>query len=183
MTRQSVRARGEAGLSHIPEDRQQRGLMLDYSVAENLVLGQQHRFSRHGALDEARISENARRQIERFDIRPADASAPARALSGGNQQKIVIAREMGRDFSVLLAAQPTRGVDVGAIEFIHTQLRNARAEGKAVLLVSADLTEVLALSDRIAVMYGGRFATLLPRSDANEEVLGAYMTGASGQAA
>ncbi len=183
MTRQSVRERGDAGLSHIPEDRQQRGLVLDYSIAENLVLGQQHRFSRHGALDEARIADNARRQIDRFDIRPADATAPARALSGGNQQKIVIAREMGRDFSVLLAAQPTRGVDVGAIEFIHTQLRNARAGGKAVLLVSADLTEVLALSDRIAVMYGGRFAALLPRSDANEEVLGAYMTGASGRAA
>jgi len=183
VTRHDVRARGEAGLSHIPEDRQLRGLVLDYSIADNLVLGQQHRFSRRGALDEARIAENARRQIERFDIRPADPTAPARALSGGNQQKIVVAREMGRDFSVLLAAQPTRGVDVGAIEFIHAQLRNARAEGKAVLLVSADLTEVLALSDRIAVMYGGRFAAVLPRAEANEEVLGAYMTGASGRAA
>ncbi len=183
LTRQSVRERGDAGLSHIPEDRQQRGLVLDYSIAENLVLGQQHRFSRHGMLDEARIADNARRQIDRFDIRPVDPAAPARALSGGNQQKVVVAREMGRDFSVLLAAQPTRGVDVGAIEFIHTQLRNARAEGKAVLLVSADLTEVLALSDRIAVMYGGRFAAVLPRSDANEEILGAYMTGASGRAA
>ncbi len=183
VTRQSVRERGDAGLSHIPEDRQQRGLVLDYSIAENLVLGQQHRFSRHGMLDEARIADNARRQIDRFDIRPVDPAAPARALSGGNQQKVVVAREMGRDFSVLLAAQPTRGVDVGAIEFIHTQLRNARAEGKAVLLVSADLTEVLALSDRIAVMYGGRFAVVLQRSDANEEILGAYMTGASGRAA
>ncbi|MGH7669622.1 MAG: ABC transporter ATP-binding protein [Gemmatimonadaceae bacterium] len=183
MTRQSVRERGDAGLSHIPEDRQQRGLVLDYSIAENLVLGQQHRFARHGMLDESRIADNARRQIDRFDIRPADPSAPARALSGGNQQKIVIAREMGRDFSVLLAAQPTRGVDVGAIEFIHAQLRDARANGKAVLLVSADLTEVLALSDRIAVMYGGRLAAVLPRSDATEEVLGAYMTGAAGRAA
>jgi general nucleoside transport system ATP-binding protein len=183
VTRQSVRARGDGGLSHIPEDRQRRGLVLDYSIAENLVLGQQHRFSRHGALDEARIADNARRQIERFDVRPADPAAPARSLSGGNQQKIVVAREMGRDFTVLLAAQPTRGVDVGAIEFIHAQLRNARAESKAVLLVSADLAEVLALSDRIAVMYGGRFAALLPRSEATEEVLGAYMTGASGRAA
>ena len=183
VTRASVRERGDGGVSHIPEDRQRRGLVLDYSIAENLVLGQQHRYSRHGALDEAAIAENARRQIERFDIRPSDPAAPARALSGGNQQKIVIAREMGRDFSVLLAAQPTRGVDVGAIEFIHTQLRNARAAGKAVLLVSADLTEVLALSDRIAVMYGGRFAVVLPRAEANEDVLGAYMTGASGRAA
>ncbi|HUX35175.1 MAG TPA: ABC transporter ATP-binding protein [Gemmatimonadaceae bacterium] len=183
ITRRSVRERGDAGLSHIPEDRQLRGLILDYSVADNLILGQQHRFAHRGALDEARITENARRQIATFDIRPADPVAPARALSGGNQQKIVIAREMGRDFSVLLAAQPTRGVDVGAIEFIHAQLRDARAAGKAVLLVSADLTEVLALSDRIAVMYGGRFAALLPRAQATEDVLGAYMTGASGQAA
>jgi len=103
---------------------------------------------------------------------------PARALSGGNQQKIVVAREMGRDFRVLLAAQPTRGVDVGAIEFIHGQLRAARAAGKAILLVSADLAEVLALSDRIAVMYGGRFVVVLPRASATEEVLGPYMTGA-----
>ncbi len=131
----------------------------------------------------ARILENARRQVERFDIRPDDPAAAARSLSGGNQQKIVVAREMGRDFHMLLAAQPTRGVDVGAIEFIHAQLLSARAAGKAVLLVSADLTEVLALSDRIAVMYGGRFAAVLPRSEANEEVLGAYMTGASGRAA
>ncbi|HEY5219718.1 MAG TPA: ABC transporter ATP-binding protein [Gemmatimonadaceae bacterium] len=183
ITRHSVRARGNLGLSHIPEDRQVRGLILDYSIADNLILGQQHRFARHGALDEAHIAEHARRQIAAFDIRPTDPAAPARALSGGNQQKIVIAREMGRDFSVLLAAQPTRGVDVGAIEFIHAQLRDARAAGKAVLLVSADLTEVLALSDRIAVMYGGRFVAVLPRAEANEGVLGAYMTGASGRAA
>ena len=183
IARLSVRARGDAGLSHIPEDRQQRGLILDYSIADNLILGQQHRFSHRGSLDEPAIAENARRQIARYDIRPADAKAPARALSGGNQQKIVVAREMGRDFSVLVAAQPTRGVDVGAIEFIHAQLRAARDAGKAVLLVSADLTEVLALSDRIAVMYGGRFVVVLPRAQATEEVLGRYMTGASGQAA
>jgi simple sugar transport system ATP-binding protein len=183
ITHLSVRARGDAGLSHVPEDRQARGLILDYSIAHNLVLGQQHRFSRHGTLDEARIARNAADQIARFDIRPTDGSVPARTLSGGNQQKIVIARELGRDFKVLLAAQPTRGVDVGAIEFIHAQLRAARAAGKAVLLVSADLTEVLALADRIAVMYGGRFVALLPRAAANEEVLGAYMTGASGKAA
>lgn len=179
----NVRARGDAGLSHIPEDRHQRGLVLDYSIAENLILGQQHRFTRHGALDRRAIAEHARRQIETFDIRPADPSQAARMLSGGNQQKVVIAREMGRRFSVLLAAQPTRGVDVGAIEFIHAQLRDARNAGKAILLVSADLAEVLALSDRIAVMYGGRIAALLARAEATEEVLGAYMTGAAGRAA
>jgi simple sugar transport system ATP-binding protein len=182
ITNARVRARGDAGLSHIPEDRHARGLVLDYSIAENLILGQQHRFARRGffnTLDAARIAENARRQIESFDIRPNDPVLPARALSGGNQQKIVVAREMGRDFRVLLAAQPTRGVDVGAIEFIHAQLRAARSAGKAILLVSADLSEILALSDRIAVMYGGRLVVVLPREQANEEILGPYMTGAA----
>jgi ABC-type uncharacterized transport system ATPase subunit len=178
VTALDVRARGEAGLSHIPEDRHRRGLILDYSVADNLILGQQHRFTGRGVLQRDRIDGNARGQIERFDVRPPAGDLPARALSGGNQQKVVIAREMGRDFRVLLAAQPTRGVDVGAIEFIHAQLREARAAGKAVLLVSADLQEVLALADRIAVMYGGRFAAVIPRAAASEEVLGQYMTGA-----
>ncbi|HKH94165.1 MAG TPA: ABC transporter ATP-binding protein [Gemmatimonadaceae bacterium] len=173
-----VRQRGDAGLSHIPEDRHERALVLDYSVAENLILGQQHRFTRGASLDFARTLSHARELISRYDIRPADPTLSARALSGGNQQKIVVAREMSRDFKVLLAAQPTRGVDVGAIEFIHARLREARDQGKAVLLVSADLAEVLALSDRVAVMYGGRIVALLPRSDASPETLGPYMTGA-----
>jgi general nucleoside transport system ATP-binding protein len=173
-----VRQRGDAGLSHIPEDRHDRALVLDYSVAENLILGQQHRFTRGAALDGARILEHARSLIAHYDIRPTDPALSARALSGGNQQKIVVARELSRDFRVLLAAQPTRGVDVGAIEFIHARLREARDQGKAVLLVSADLSEVLALSDRVAVMYGGRIVALLPRSDASPESLGPYMTGA-----
>jgi simple sugar transport system ATP-binding protein len=179
----TVKQRGDAGLSHIPEDRHERGLILDYSVAENLVLGQQHRFTKRGGLDRHALAENAARQIAAYDIRPADATVAARALSGGNQQKIVIAREMAREFKVLLAAQPTRGVDVGAIEFIHAQLRAAREAGKAILLVSADLTEILALSDRIAVMYEGRFATVMPRGGASEEILGPYMTGAARSAA
>jgi simple sugar transport system ATP-binding protein len=173
-----VRERADAGLSHIPEDRHRRGLVLDYSVADNLIFGRQHHFARGPSLDAARIAAHAAEQVRRFDVRPADPALPARALSGGNQQKIVIAREMGRDFSVLLAAQPTRGVDVGAIEFIHAQLRAARAEGKAVLLVSAELNELLALADRIAVMYRGRVVAVLPRAEATEERLGAYMTGA-----
>jgi simple sugar transport system ATP-binding protein len=179
VTHRSVKARGDAGLSHIPEDRHARGLILDYSVAENLILGQQHRFTRGAQLDGDRILENARRQIAAFDVRPADPQLPARALSGGNQQKIVIAREMGRAFQVLLAAQPTRGVDVGAIEFIHAQLRAARNAGKAILLVSADLSEILALSDRVAVMYGGKLVAVLARAEASAEVLGPYMTGAA----
>ncbi|MFL5561818.1 MAG: ABC transporter ATP-binding protein [Gemmatimonadaceae bacterium] len=181
-TRLTVRGRGDAGLSHVPEDRHRRGLVLDYSVADNLILGRQHHFTKRAQLDVARIDEHARTLVREFDIRPPDAQLPARTLSGGNQQKIVIAREMGsgRNFKVLLAAQPTRGVDVGAIEFIHDRLRRARAEGKAVLLVSADLAEVLALSDRIAVMYGGKIVALLPRREASTEVLGPYMTGAAG---
>ncbi|GAB1342667.1 ABC transporter ATP-binding protein [Gemmatimonas sp.] len=175
----SVRERADRGLSHIPEDRHRRGLVLDYSIADNLILGRQHRFATRGGLDLARIAANAVEQVQRFDIRPPLTELPARALSGGNQQKIVIAREMGREFSVLLAAQPTRGVDVGAIEFIHEQLRGARNAGKAILLVSADLPEVLALSDRIAVMYGGRFVTVLPASECTAELLGPFMTGAA----
>jgi len=177
----TVRERGDLGLSHIPEDRHERGLVLEYSIAANLILGQQHRFTKRGVLDAKRITDHAQSLIKTFDIRPTDASLPAQALSGGNQQKVVIAREMGgaRDFSVLLASQPTRGVDVGAIEFIHAQLRAARAAGKGVLLVSADLNEVLALSDRIAVMYGGRIVATVPGGSATAEQLGKYMTGAA----
>jgi ABC-type uncharacterized transport system ATPase subunit len=183
ITSVSVRERGDAGLSHIPEDRHRRGLVLEYAVSDNLILGQQHRFARAaGRIDRHAVQENARAKIAQYDIRPADASLPARALSGGNQQKIVIAREMGRAFVALLAAQPTRGVDVGAIEFIHDELRRARDAGKAILLVSAELREVLALADRVAVMYGGRFVTVMPRAAASEEVLGPWMTGAQAKA-
>lgn len=179
LTGLAVRERADRGLSHIPEDRHRRGLVLDYSIADNLILGRQHHFAARGSLDRARIAANAAEQVQRFDIRPPLPELPARALSGGNQQKIVIAREMGREFRVLLAAQPTRGVDVGAIEFIHAQLRAARDAGKGILLVSADLPEVLALSDRIAVMYGGRFVTVLPAAACSAELLGPYMTGAA----
>jgi len=181
VTRATVLERGDLGLSHIPEDRHERGLVLEYTVADNLILGQQQHFTRRAALDSGRIAAHARELIKTYDVRPSDPALPARALSGGNQQKIVIAREMGgaRDFRVLLAAQPTRGVDVGAIEFIHAQLREARASGKAILLVSADLTEVLALSDRIAVMYGGRIVAMVDGATASAEKLGPYMTGAA----
>ncbi|HEX6535456.1 MAG TPA: ABC transporter ATP-binding protein [Gemmatimonadaceae bacterium] len=177
VTSLEVRRRSRLGLAHIPEDRQRRGLVLDYSVADNLVLGRQGAFTTGPVLDRARILQNARDRIAQFDIRPPDPALPARALSGGNQQKIVIAREMGGEFSVLLAAQPTRGVDVGAIEFIHAQLRAARAAGKAILLVSAELTEILALADRVAVMYGGRIVDVLPRAEASVATLGPLMTG------
>jgi general nucleoside transport system ATP-binding protein len=177
ITRRSVAARHDAGLSHIPEDRLRRGLILEYTVADNLILGVQDDFANRGVLDSDRIVEHAQQDIAEFDVRPANPALAARALSGGNQQKVVIAREMGRDFSVLLASQPTRGVDVGAIEFIHQRLLEARSSGKAILLVSAELNEVLALSDRIAVMYRGKFVVVMPTSDASEESLGEYMIG------
>jgi ABC-type uncharacterized transport system ATPase subunit len=180
---ESISARRDAGLSHIPEDRHHRGLILDYSIADNLMLGLQSDFSRRGVLNLDRISENAREQIEEFDVRPPSPELPARSLSGGNQQKVVIAREMGRSFEILLASQPTRGVDVGAIEFIHSRLREARAEGKAILLVSAELKEVLALSDRVAVMYRGKLTKVFPANEANEEMLGEYMTGSKTETA
>ena len=177
ITRHSVATRHEAGLSHIPEDRHRRGLIMEYTVGDNLILGLQRFFSRNGIIDSDRVMENAIEEISSFDIRPPNPLLASRALSGGNQQKIVVAREMGRKFSVLLASQPTRGVDVGAIEFIHQQLLDARAQGKAILLVSAELNEVLALSDRIAVMYRGKFAAVLPTAEATEELLGEYMIG------
>ena len=180
ITAMEVAERIDAGLSHIPEDRQLRGLVMEYSVADNLILGRQHRYASRFAMDEARVAENATTCVAAFDIRPSDSTLPARALSGGNQQKIVVARELGgaRWPSVLLAAQPTRGVDVGAIEFIHARIRDARDHGAAVLLVSADLAEVIALSTRVAVMYGGRIVTVVDGARATPESLGGWMTGA-----
>ena len=181
ITTLSVRERSDAGLSHIPEDRHRRGLVLDYSIADNLILGRQDHFTKRGVLDRRAIIANGNERVREFDIRPPDATLPAGALSGGNQQKIVIAREMGREFSVLLASQPTRGVDVGAIEFIHARIRAAAAAGRAVLLVSADLVEVLALAHRVAVMYEGRFVCDFPCWKVTTEILGPYMTGLEGR--
>jgi simple sugar transport system ATP-binding protein len=183
ITRLSVRMRGDAGLSHIPEDRHRRGLILDYSLADNFILGQQHHFTKRAVLDRDAITRHGTEQVRAYDVRPPDPTLPASALSGGNQQKVVIAREMRREFSLLLASQPTRGVDVGAIEFIHARIRAAAASGRGVLLVSADLVEALALADRIAVMYEGRFACVLPRAQASADVLGPYMTGLAGKVA
>ncbi len=177
----TVSERIDRGLAHIPEDRQERGLVLDYSLADNLILGRQHRYASTFALDRVRVASNATTQIAAFDIRPPDGTLPAGALSGGNQQKIVIARELGGAEwpAVILAAQPTRGVDVGAIEFIHARLRAARDAGAAVVLVSADLGEVIALSTRVAVMYGGRIVTIVDGDAATAATLGSWMTGAA----
>lgn len=178
LTHASVERRRAAGLAHVPEDRHRRGLILDYSVADNLILGAQRQFSGRASLDEERIQAYAGELTRDFDIRPPQPKLAARLLSGGNQQKVVIAREMGGDFVVLLASQPTRGVDVGAIEFIHRRLRDARDAGKSILLVSAELNEVLALADRVAVMYRGRIVAELSARRADPELIGEYMIGA-----
>ena len=174
-----ARMERDSGIAHIPEDRRGTGLVLAYSIADNLVLGRQRSpaFSWHGmVLRVTAIREWARRLVKEFDIRAPNIDVAARTLSGGNQQKIIVAREMGSRPRVLLAAQPTRGVDIGAIEFIHRRLVAERDEGTAVLLVSAELDEIRSLSDRIAVLYEGRIVSIEP-ADTPEERLGLLMTG------
>jgi general nucleoside transport system ATP-binding protein len=168
----------EEGVGHIPEDRHRRGLVLEFSLAENLVLHDYAKspYARRGFLDLGRIFGSARKLLQEFDVRGGTASTPASALSGGNQQKVVIAREVHRDPRVLVAAQPTRGLDVGAIEFVHRRLVEQRDAGKAVLLISLELEEVLSLSDRILVIYEGQIVGEYDPS-VTEEELGIAMTG------
>jgi ABC-type uncharacterized transport system ATPase subunit len=170
----------DAGLGHIPEDRQRRGLVLEFSLAENLALHDYDHtpYSRLGWLYPQRMVERARGLLRDFDVRGGGPQTAARALSGGNQQKVVVAREVGRDPRVLIAAQPTRGLDVGAIEYVHRRLVEQRDQGKAVLLVSLELDEILSLSDRILVIYEGRIAGEYQPGVAEEE-LGIAMTGGS----
>ena len=179
VTRDSVHGHFEGGLGHIPEDRQRRGLVLEYSIAENIALHdyRSEPASRYGWLFPRRLIERARSLIKAFDVRGGNPSTRAGALSGGNQQKVVLAREIERDPKVLIAAQPTRGLDVGAIEFVHRRLIEERDEGRAILLVSLELEEVLSLSDRILVLYEGEIAGEFPPT-ASEEELGIAMTGA-----
>src|SRR5438874_7151415 len=178
VTREDARHVLDHGLGHIPEDRQRRGLVLDFTLAENLGLHDYRKSpnSRFGWLFPNRLVRRARRLLEQFDVRGGGPQTRAAALSGGNQQKVVLAREIAREPSVLIAAQPTRGLDVGAIEFVHRRLVEARDSGKGVLLVSLELEEVLSLSDRILVVYEGRIVQEYP-PDVTEEELGIAMTG------
>jgi general nucleoside transport system ATP-binding protein len=178
--RMSVRERRERGIAHIPEDRQKEGLLLPFSVAWNIALGQHQKrpyASRLQLINRKAIRDHARQVIAQYDIRTPSEDTPANALSGGNQQKTVVAREIGTGAVLLVAAQPTRGVDIGATEFIHRQLLTARAAGRAVLLVSADLDELLALSDRIGVIFKGRIIREFTHDLAVREEVGLYMTG------
>jgi simple sugar transport system ATP-binding protein len=168
----------EAGMGHIPEDRQRFGLVLDFTLAENLALREFHSppESTVGFLWPRRMARRARTLLEEFDVRGGEPQTPARSLSGGNQQKVVIAREVSGDRRVLVASQPTRGLDVGAIEFVHRRLVEERDKGRAILLVSFELEEILSLSDRILVMYEGRIAAEHPPT-VSEAQLGIDMTG------
>jgi general nucleoside transport system ATP-binding protein len=175
----SARQIRRLGVGVIPEDRHNEGLLLDRSLAENFVLGL-HRcpeFDRAGILNSRNIAASAALAMQEYDIRPAELTMRARKLSGGNQQKLIVAREFHRNPKVLIAAQPTRGVDVGAIEFIHKRIIRARDEGAGVLLVSAELDEILALSDRILVMFEGKIVGEFPRGNVDEAALGLRMAG------
>jgi simple sugar transport system ATP-binding protein len=171
----------ESKIAHIPEDRQKRGLVLDYSIENNLILGKHYRppMARGGRLNFKKIREFALELIKKFDIRPASKEIPVSSLSGGNQQKVIVARELSRHPQLLIAAQPTRGVDIGAIEFIHKKILEERDRGKAVLLVSAELSEVMSLSDRILVMYEGRIVGEVDPKKTTESALGLMMAGAT----
>jgi ABC-type uncharacterized transport system ATPase subunit len=181
ITRLNARARKELGIAHVPEDRHRRGLLLDFSLAENTILGVHYRKPAVGRstimLNQKGIQQRTAQVIRDFDVRPPNAALPARALSGGNQQKLIIGREFELPPKLLLVSQPTRGVDIGAIEFIHRKIVAMRDAGCAVLLVSAELEEVTALSDRLLVIHKGKIAGEVdPRKTTNEEI-GLMMTG------
>jgi ABC-type uncharacterized transport system ATPase subunit len=182
VTRRSAHDHYDAGLGHIPEDRQLRGLVLDFTLAENLALHDYEKepFAKLGWLRPGRLIAWARRLLQEFDVRGGGPRTRAAALSGGNQQKVVVAREVARDPRALIAAQPTRGLDVGAIEFVHRRLVEERDDGRAVLLISLELDEILSLSDRILVIYEGRIVAEYG-PDVSEEELGIAMTGGTVQ--
>ena len=179
ITNKTPRSITETGLGHIPEDRQRHGLILDMSIEDNTAIQTyyQEPLSKNGIMQRDAMKEYAIRLIEEFDVRTTSEMEPTRSLSGGNQQKVIIAREVDRDPDLLLAAQPTRGLDVGAIEFIHKRLIEQRDKGKAVLLMSFELDEVMNVSDRIAVMYEGKIIDIVEAKDTNETELGLLMAG------
>jgi simple sugar transport system ATP-binding protein len=175
----------ESGVGHVPEDRQRYGLVLSYPVTDNLVLCSYYRspFAQRGMLDHTVIDENAQKLVQQFDVRTPSPYVSAGKLSGGNQQKVIIAREMSRSVRLLFANQPTRGLDVGSIEYIHKTIVDMRDQGGGVLLVSAELDEIMSLADRIAVMFHGQILDVLPAAEATREELGLLMAGIERQPA
>lgn len=179
ITKDSVRQRINAGIAFIPQDRQSEGLVLDFKLTENFLLRDfaKKPFARAGQLQNQVIEQHANRLAEDYDVRPRRTQTLARNLSGGNQQKVILAREVSRDPELLIAVQPTRGLDVGAIQFIHNKLLELRAKGKAIILVSLELDEIMALSDRIAVIHEGKLMDTLEGGEVTKEELGLLMTG------
>ncbi|MFM7542069.1 MAG: ABC transporter ATP-binding protein [Actinomycetales bacterium] len=175
----SPKAAHLSGMSHIPEDREKHGLVSSYSISDNLILNtfDQPPFARGWIRNHDAIAKHGVELVESFDIRTPSADLPASSLSGGNKQKAVVARELSQNMKVVVASQPTRGVDVGSIEFIHNQLIAARDKGAAILLVSAELDEVLSLSDRIAVIYGGKIVASFDSKSADRSQIGRLMAG------
>jgi simple sugar transport system ATP-binding protein len=181
LTGVDARHRRERGIAHVPEDRHRRGLLLDFGLDENSILGVHYRppittLPGHIVLDEGEIHRRAVDIIKRFDVRPPEPALPARALSGGNQQKLIIGREFELKPKLLLVSQPTRGVDIGAIEFIHEKIVKMRDAGCAVLLVSAELEEVMALSDRLLIIHNGKIAGEVNPTIATPGAIGLLMT-------
>ena len=175
----TVKSIRNAGISHIPEDRNKRGLNRNMSIEENLVADRfnQKEFSGKVILDYKKIREYAVTAIKKFDIRPDKPEISTKSLSGGNAQKIIVARELGSESDLLIASQPTRGIDIGSIEFIRKSINEYKSKGKGILLVSAELEEIMSLSDRIIIMYEGGIAGILSAEDATEEKVGFLMTG------
>lgn len=173
----------ESGIGHIPQDRQRFGLVLDYTVADNIVLQTyyQQPYSKHLLLNFHEIDQKANEIIKEYDVRPPRAQTLARSLSGGNQQKVIIGREIDRSPHLLIAAQPTRGLDVGAVEFIHKKLIEERDKGRAVLLMSFELDEIMNVSDRIAVMFDGTISAIVDPNETDEQELGLLMAGSDSE--
>ncbi|MUT67677.1 ABC transporter ATP-binding protein [Paenibacillus sp. NEAU-GSW1] len=178
ITNRSPRQVALAGVSHIPEDRHKHGLVLDFTLSENMILGSYHepQFGKRGFIDYKAMDTLASRLVEEFDVRGSGIQAKARSLSGGNQQKAIIARELSRNPDLLIAVQPTRGLDIGAIEYVHKRLIEARNAGKAILLISFELDELYALSDRIAVIFEGKLTGEADVHNRNDQELGLMMT-------
>jgi simple sugar transport system ATP-binding protein len=179
VTGRSRRRRIEAGMAYIPEDRQERGVVMDFDLVGNALLGSQHApgFGSNGRIDWGATRDHAETIIEEYDVRTPGADTPASSLSGGNQQKFIVGREFARDPELVVASHPTRGVDVGSIEFIHERLLELREAGVAVLLISSKLEEVQGLSDRLAVMYEGEFIDVVDPATTTESELGLLMAG------
>ena len=179
ITHASPRHVTELGVAHIPEDREKHGLVMPYSIADNMVLNRYYLkpYANGPVLDQDKIDQDGQMLVKEFDVRTPSVYTPARSLSGGNKQKVIVAREFSRETQLLIANQPTRGIDVGSIEFIHNQIVAQRDNGMAVLLVSAELDEVLGLADRVAVMFDGRIVKTLPIAEATRERVGLLMAG------